>query len=128
MLGPPYSQSWHWEEIWWLVLRSATFTPKESPRYSFSRRLSGPQEQSGHERAKKNLHPLRHPGSNPGRPARSPAPFRLNYLDHITYCTVTFVNYMLPNNFRANKVRFKLYFFNLCNNSLSHYVLNNNIK
>ena len=40
----------------WLVLRSAAFTPEESPRYSFYRRLSVPQDQSGHKRAKKNLH------------------------------------------------------------------------
>ena len=31
--------------------------PQESPRYSFYRRLSGPQDQSGPEGAKKNLHP-----------------------------------------------------------------------
>ena len=31
--------------------------PEESPRYSFYRRLSGPQDQSGHEGAKKILHP-----------------------------------------------------------------------
>ena len=31
--------------------------PEESPRYSFYRRLSGPQDQSGHEGAQKNLHP-----------------------------------------------------------------------
>ena len=36
---------------------SAAFTPEESPRYPFYRRLIGPQDQSGHERAKKNLHP-----------------------------------------------------------------------
>ena len=29
----------------------------ESPRYSFCMRLSGPQDQSGHEEVKKNLHP-----------------------------------------------------------------------
>ena len=34
-------------------------------RYSFYRRLSGPQDQSGQEGVKKNLHPSRHPGSNP---------------------------------------------------------------
>ena len=50
---------------------------EKSPRYSFYRRLSGPQDQSGHE--EKYL-PLRHPGSNPGRPARSPAPCSLSYL------------------------------------------------
>ena len=45
------------EEVGWLVLLSAVFTPGESPRYSFYRRLSEPHDQSGHERAKKNLHP-----------------------------------------------------------------------
>ena len=40
-----------------LVLCSAAFTPRESPWYSFYRRLSGPQDQSGHEGVKKNLHP-----------------------------------------------------------------------
>ena len=39
------------------MLRSAAFTPGEIPRYSFYRRLSGPQGQSGHEGVKKNLHP-----------------------------------------------------------------------
>ena len=40
------------------------------PRYSFYRRLSGPQDQSGHEGVKKKkAPPLRHPGSNPGNPA-----------------------------------------------------------
>ena len=33
------------------------FTPRKRPLYSFYRRLSGPQEQSGHEGVKKNLHP-----------------------------------------------------------------------
>ena len=31
--------------------------PRGKPRYSFYRRLSGPQDQSGHEGVKKNLHP-----------------------------------------------------------------------
>ena len=30
---------------------------RETPQYSFCRRLSGPQDQSGHEGVKKNLHP-----------------------------------------------------------------------
>ena len=55
--GSTYSQPRHWKEVEWLVLRSAAFTPEERPRYSFYRRLSGPQDQSGHEGAKKNLHP-----------------------------------------------------------------------
>ena len=55
MQGSTYSQ--HYEEVGWLVLRSAAFTPGEIPRYSFYRRLSGPQGQSGHEGVKKNLRP-----------------------------------------------------------------------
>ena len=57
MQGSTYSQPRHWDEVGWLVLRSAAFTPGEIPRYSFYRRLSGPQGQSGHEGVKKNLHP-----------------------------------------------------------------------
>ena len=30
--------------------------PREIPRYSFYRRLTGPQDQSGHKGVKKNLH------------------------------------------------------------------------
>ena len=33
------------------------FTPGEISRYSFYRRLSGPQDQSGHGGVKENLHP-----------------------------------------------------------------------
>ena len=54
--------------------------PGESPRFSFYKRLSGPQDQSGHEGVKKNLQPLRHMGLNPVRPASSQAPCRLIYL------------------------------------------------
>ena len=36
--------------------------PGEIPRYSFYRRLTGPQGQSGHEGMKKNLQPLGPPG------------------------------------------------------------------
>ena len=57
MQGSTYSQPRHYGEVGWLVLHSAAFTPEEIPRYSFYRRLSGPQDQSGHESAKKNLHP-----------------------------------------------------------------------
>ena len=52
-----YSQPRHKDEVGWLVLCSAAFTPEEIPRYSFYRRLSGPQGQSGHEGVKNNLHP-----------------------------------------------------------------------
>ena len=44
-------------EVGWLVLCSVTFTPRESPRYSFYRRLSGPQDQSGRDGVKKNINP-----------------------------------------------------------------------
>ena len=44
------------EEVGWQMLRSAVFTSGESPRYSFYRRLSLPQGQSGHEGVKKILH------------------------------------------------------------------------
>ena len=40
-----------------LVLRSAAFIPEENVLYWFYRRLNGPQDQSGHEGANKNLHP-----------------------------------------------------------------------
>ena len=45
--------TWNDPEVGWLVLRSAAFTLRESARYSFYRRLSEPQDQSGHEGAKK---------------------------------------------------------------------------
>ena len=83
MLGSTYIQP-----VGWLVLRSAVCTPEESHRYSFFRRLSGPKDQSRHEGVKKNLHPLRHPGSNPDRPAHSQAPCRLSYLSHISFLYV----------------------------------------
>ena len=57
------------------------FYPRGKARYSFYMRLGGPQDQSGHEGVKKH-HPLRHPGSNLGRPARSQASCRLSYLPH----------------------------------------------
>ena len=56
--------------------------PGEIPRYSFYRRLSGPQDQSEQEGVKKNLHPLWHSVSNPGRPAHNQAPCRLSHLAH----------------------------------------------
>ena len=56
MQGSTYTQPRHKDEVGWLVLRSAAFTPGEITRYSFYRRLSGPQGQSGHEGMKKNLH------------------------------------------------------------------------
>ena len=57
--------------------------PRESSRYSFYRRLNGPQAQSGQEGVKKISTPPRILGSNPGRPARREAPCRLSYLVHI---------------------------------------------
>ena len=47
MQGSTCTQPRHWEEVGWLILRSVTFTSGESTRYSFYRRVSGPQDQSG---------------------------------------------------------------------------------
>ena len=55
MQGSTYAQPQHQDEAGWLVLRSAAFTPEEISWFSFYRRLSGPQDQSGHEGLKKNL-------------------------------------------------------------------------
>ena len=49
------------------------FYPRRKLWYSSHRRLSEPQDLSGHE------------GVNSGRPARGPAPCRLSYLAHIIY-------------------------------------------
>ena len=42
--------------IWWQSYARPSLPPGK-PRYSFFRRFSGPQVQSGHEEVKKNLHP-----------------------------------------------------------------------
>ena len=55
--------------------------PGESPRCSFYRRLSGSQDQSGHEGVKKNLHP----SDTRGRTARRQASSRLSYLAHVLW-------------------------------------------
>ena len=47
-------------KLGWGMMASPTLGrlyPEQIPRYSFYRRLSGPQDQSGHEGVKKNLHP-----------------------------------------------------------------------
>ena len=54
MQGSTYTQPWQKEEVGGLVLRSAAFTPRENPLYSFYRRLSGPQDLSGHEGEEKS--------------------------------------------------------------------------
>ena len=51
-----YTQPRHQEEIWVASPTLGRLYPKESPRYSFYRRLSEPNDQSGHEGVKKNLH------------------------------------------------------------------------
>ena len=50
----PHIHSHGTDEVGWLVLRSAAFTPGEIPGTHF---IGGPQDQSGHEGVKKNLHP-----------------------------------------------------------------------
>ena len=77
-----YSQPWHQDEVGWLVLRSTAFTPEESPRYSFYRRGVDLRTSLDTNERRKSP-PLRHLGSNSGRPARSPEPCRLIYLAHI---------------------------------------------
>ena len=72
--------------------------PLGNPWYSFYRRLSGPQDQSGHG-VKKNL---RHPGSNPGRPAWSQAPCCLSHLDHSSRREKTFLLLMKGTVCREN--------------------------
>ena len=52
--------------------------PPESP-VLILRRMSGPQDQSGHERVK-IYHTLRYPGSNLGLSARSQATRRFSFL------------------------------------------------
>ena len=44
-------------QVRWLAVRSAVFNSGESHRYTFYRTLSVPQDQSGDEGVKKNLHP-----------------------------------------------------------------------
>ena len=51
--------------------------PPGKTLYSFYRRLSGPEDQPGHEGVKKISTP---PDSNPVRPARNHAPYHLSYL------------------------------------------------
>ena len=72
MQGSTYSQPRRQEEVGKLALSLTVF----DPRYSFYRRLCRPQGQFGHKVVKKSS-PLRHPGSNTGRPSCSEAHFRL---------------------------------------------------
>ena len=72
-----------------LVLSSAAFTPGKSPRCSFYRRLSGPQDQSGYERAKKNIHPSDTRDVTRGvQPAASALPLELLVQKKITALTL----------------------------------------
>ena len=56
--------------------------PGEIPRYSFYRKLSGPQGQSEHEGVKKNLHPSDTRDRTRAVQAHSQAPCRLSHLAH----------------------------------------------
>ena len=56
MQGSIYSQPRHKEEVGWLNLRSAVFTPGKAPVLILQETLSGPQHQSGHG-VKKYLYP-----------------------------------------------------------------------
>ena len=55
------------------------FLPPRKPRYSFYMRLSGPQDQSGNEGVKKNIHP-----SDTRNQARVPQPVAKRLTTHIS--------------------------------------------
>ena len=76
-----YTQPRNKEEVRWLVLCSAAFTPGEIPGTHF---IGGWVDRRTWRtrRSEQKSPPLRHPGSNPGRPARSEAPCRLSHLAH----------------------------------------------
>ena len=63
-----------------LFLIDCSSTTGESPCYSFCRRLSAPQDQSGHEGVKRNLHVFDTRDRTRVVQAHSQAPFRLCYL------------------------------------------------
>ena len=79
MQGSTYTQPWHYEEIGWLVLRSATFTFEESSRYSIYRRLTEPQDHSG-----RKISTLSTPGieNGPSSPLASVKGFHSWLRDH----------------------------------------------
>ena len=82
MQGSTYPQPRHQDEVGWLVLRSAAFTPEKSQVLILEEDewTPGP---VWTRRSEEKSPLLRHPGSNPGRPARSQAPCRLIHLAHI---------------------------------------------
>ena len=68
MQGSTYTQPWHYEKLEWLALRSADFTPGKALGNNFYRRLSEPQDQTGHEGVKKITPPtpeIKHGTSSP---------------------------------------------------------------
>ena len=83
MQGSTYSQPRRQEEVEWLALRSTVFTP--GTHLQEAEWTPGPVWTQGSEKSA----PLRHPGSNIGRPARSQASCRLSYLAHTFNTFVT---------------------------------------
>ena len=75
------------KEVGWLVLRSAAFTPRKFPGRPthFIGGWVDPRASLDTNKWRK-FPPLRHPGSNPGRPARSSAPCHLSHLAHSKCC------------------------------------------
>ena len=80
MQGSTYSQPWHQGEVGWLGLRSAAFTPGKFPGTHFIGGWVDPGP-VWTRRSEEKSPPLRHLGSNPGRPARSQAPCRLSLVE-----------------------------------------------
>ena len=77
--GSTYSQPRHQEDVGWLHLRSAVFTNGKAPVFILEQAECIPAPVCTRKSEEKSA-PLRHPGSNPGRPARHQAPCRLSYL------------------------------------------------
>ena len=80
MIGSTYLQPQHEEEVGRLALCLAIFTP-EKPQYSFYRRSSGPQDQSGHEGVKKTL-PLSATWVKLRPSSLQPRALPFEYIDH----------------------------------------------
>ena len=80
-------------------------------RYLFYRRRSGFHSQFAPEGVKK-ISTFRHPGSNPGRPARSQALYRLRYLTHSAFRVGPMYNVFSFLNIRTFFLLFCLFLFN----------------
>ena len=78
MQGSTHTQPWHQEEVGWLVLCSAAFTPRGKTPVLISYEAQWTPGSVWTRRSEEKYPLLRHLGSNPGHPARSQAPCRLS--------------------------------------------------